>query len=85
MAADQPQAYEAPMIVALRWIGYMLLALGFVVLIASLLGSWFDGEPIYSMMNPFNIKLLVTAVISLGPGLALLWLHDWLSRRYANK
>lgn len=73
------------MIAALRWIAYIFLALGFIILLASLLGSWFDGEPIYSMMNPFNIKLLVTAVISLGPGLGLLWLHDKLSSRYANK
>lgn len=73
------------MIAALRWIAYIFLAAGFIILLASLFGSWLDGEPIYSMMNLFNIKLLVTAVISLGPGLALLWLHDKLSSRYANK
>lgn len=73
------------MIVALRWFGYILLALGFVVLVAALLGSWFDGEPIYSMLNPFNIKLLITAAISLAPGGLLLLLADWLGRRNAHK
>lgn len=73
------------MIAALRWIAYIFLAVGFIILLASLLGSWFDGEPIYSMMSPFNIKLLVTAILSLGPGLLVLWLHQILSRRYANK
>ena len=73
------------MIFATRILAFILLGIGAVVLAASLLGAWLGGESLSEIFSPFNLRLFITAAISLAPGGAVYWFSEFLRRRYTDE
>jgi hypothetical protein len=66
-----------------RYAGSVWVALAMILILASYaMIVWHDGWwRLTEILSPYNIWNFAAVVITLSPGLGLLWLADWIEKR----
>lgn len=69
--------------VIVRLIGQLWIGLGFLLIVAILILSWYRSGfgQVLAMLNPWEFRNYITVTIILGPGVALIYLADAVRQR----
>lgn len=70
-------------IVLLKIFGYMWIGLGGLLIFVGIIGTWMTGgfSAVQALMSPFNVINWITMMITLAPGLGVLYWSDKLKNQ----